>query len=160
MPWTDITRSEHRRDCQRYPSDLTDEEWTVVHPLVPPPRPGGRPRKTDMREVLNALLYIASGGIPWRMLPKDFPPVSTVRGYFYQWRSDGTLRAAVQIPAIGIIGCDFTADGRRALAGHMSEGTVRAWFVDTEDLVAAAKKKVSRGLTDAERERFADLLAK
>lgn len=91
MPWTDITRAEHRRDCPRYPSDLTDEEWTVLHPLVPPPRPGGRPRKTDMREVVNALLYIANGGIPWRMLPKDFPPVSTVRGYFYQWRSDGTL---------------------------------------------------------------------
>jgi putative transposase len=91
MPWTDITRAEHNRTNVRYPSDLTDEEWAVALPFVPPPRPGGRPRTTDMREVLNAVLYMAGGGIAWRMLPKDFPPVSTVRGYFYQWRNDGTL---------------------------------------------------------------------
>jgi len=91
MAWTDITRSEHSRKFNRYPSDLTDEEWAVAAPFVPPSRPGGRPRTTDMREVLNAILYMAGGGIPWRMLPKDFPPVSTVRGYFYTWGSDGTL---------------------------------------------------------------------
>ena len=91
MPWTDITRAEHNRKFTRYPSDLTDAEWAFVAPLIPLARPGGRPRTTDMREVLNAILYMAGGGIPWRMLPKDFPPVSTVRGYFYNWRSDGTL---------------------------------------------------------------------
>ena len=63
----------------------------MVVPFVPPGRGGGRPRTTDMREVLNAILYLAEGGIAWRMLPKDFPPVSTVRRYFYQWRDDGTL---------------------------------------------------------------------
>lgn len=91
MPWTVITRFEHKRTNARYPSDLTDEEWAVLSPLVPPARSGGRPRTTDMRDVLSAILYIAEGGVAWRMLPKDFPPVSTVRGYFYQWRNDGTL---------------------------------------------------------------------
>jgi len=91
MAWTDITRKEHSRKFDRYPSDLTDAEWAVVAPFVPPPRSGGRPRTTVMREVLNSILYLAQGGIPWCMLPKDFPPVSTVRGYFYCWRNDGTL---------------------------------------------------------------------
>ena len=89
MPWDDITRKQHKRDHLRYPSDLTDAEWAVVAPLIPPARRGGRPRTTDMRAVLNAILYIAGGGIQWRMLPKDFPPVSTVRGYFYSWRDAG-----------------------------------------------------------------------
>lgn len=91
VSWTDITRAEHNRNSDRYPTDLTDGEWAVVSPLVPRSRPGGRPRTSDMREVMNAILYIAGGGIPWRMLPRDFPPVSTVRGYFYRWRNDGTL---------------------------------------------------------------------
>jgi putative transposase len=91
MPWTDITRREHNRSLARYPSDLTDEEWAICLPFVPSSRAGGRPRTTDMREIFNAILYIAGGGIAWRMLPRDFPPLSTVRGYFYQWRNDGTL---------------------------------------------------------------------
>ncbi|WP_417426891.1 IS5 family transposase [Hoeflea sp.] len=91
VSWTDITRAEHSRQSDRYPTDLTDAEWAMALPLVPPSRAGGRPRTSDMREVMNAILYIAGGGIPWRMLPKDFPPVSTVRGYFYRWRNDGTL---------------------------------------------------------------------
>ena len=91
MAWTDITRREHTRDYVRYPSDLSDEEWVVVEKFIPPPRRGGRPRTTDMREVFNAILYIAQGGIPWSMLPQDFVPISTVRSYFYQWRGDGTL---------------------------------------------------------------------
>ena len=89
MPWDDITRKQHNRDDLRYPSDLTDEEWAVVAPLIPPAKRGGHPRTTDMRAVMNAILYIAGGGIQWRMLPKDFPPVSTVRGYFYSWRNAG-----------------------------------------------------------------------
>ncbi len=91
MAWTDITRKEHNRDYVRYPSDLNDEEWAVVEKFIPAPRSGGRPRTTDMREVFNAILYIAQGGIAWAMLPKSFVPISTVRGYFYQWRHDGTL---------------------------------------------------------------------
>ncbi len=94
MPWDDTARAEHNRDHLRYPSDLTDEEWAILAPLVPPAKPGGRPRETDMRAVVNGILYIASSGCQWRMLPKkDFPPVSTVRGYFYAWRNDGVWQS-------------------------------------------------------------------
>ena len=86
MPWNDTARVEHRRDCARYPSDLTDQEWALIAPLLPPAKPGGRPRTTDMRAVVEAILYIAASGCQWRMLPKDFPPMSTVQGYFYDWR--------------------------------------------------------------------------
>ena len=90
MPWNDTARIEHNRDALRYPSDLTDREWALVAPLLPLAKAGGRPRTTDLRAVVNAILYIASSGAQWRMLPKDFPPVSTVQGYFYAWR-DGRL---------------------------------------------------------------------
>ena len=82
----------HTRRYARYPSALTDNEWGVVVPFVPPGR-GNRssPYHRYAGKVLNAILYLAEGGIAWRMLPKDFPPVSTVRRYFYQWRDDGTL---------------------------------------------------------------------
>jgi len=73
----------------RYPTDLKDEEWAILEPLIPPPRPGGRPRTTDMREVVNAILYVLRGGIPWRMLPRDFPPWGTVYYYFRLWRITG-----------------------------------------------------------------------
>ena len=87
--WTDITREQHNRDELRYPSDLRDEEWAVIAPVFPPPRPGGRPRTTDLRAVVNALFYVATSGCQWRMLPKDFPPRSTVQRYFYEWRDSG-----------------------------------------------------------------------
>ena len=73
-----------------YPSDLTDEQWSLVEPLIPV-YPGGRPRKTSMREVVNAIFYILRTGCQWRFLPKDFPPKSTVWGYFDEWRTNGTL---------------------------------------------------------------------
>src|ERR1700730_15738018 len=77
---------------QRYPSDLTDEQWAVVESFIPI-YPGGRPRKTAMRDVLDAILYLLRTGCQWRYLPKDFPPKSTVWGYFDQWRHNGTLDA-------------------------------------------------------------------
>jgi putative transposase len=89
MPWDDVARCQHNRDHLRYPSDLTDTEWKIVEPFIPPAKPGGRPRTTDMREVVNAILYIGGSGCQWRALPKDFPPTSTVRGYFYDWRDAG-----------------------------------------------------------------------
>ncbi len=86
MAWDDTTRHDHRRLSARYPSDMTDREWAVIAPLLPSAKAGGRPRKTDLRAVMDAILYIASGGCQWRMLPRDFPPRSTVQGYFYNWR--------------------------------------------------------------------------
>ncbi len=79
MAWTEITRRQYRREGQRYASDLTDGEWALIAPHLPPPRRLGRPRTTDLRDVVDALLYMAATGRQWRMLPKDFPPYSTAR---------------------------------------------------------------------------------
>lgn len=73
-----------------YPSDVSDMEWEVVAPLLPAAKPGGRPRTTCLREVLNAIFYVSRGGIAWRMLPKDFPPHQTVYRFFRAWSKDGT----------------------------------------------------------------------
>jgi transposase len=75
---------------QHYPSDLTDPQWALVQPLIPRSS-GGRPRKTSMRDVLDAIFYLLRTGCQWRYLPQDFPPKSTVWGYFDRWRYDGTL---------------------------------------------------------------------
>jgi len=79
------------RNGPRYPSDLRDEEWALIEPTFPAARSGGRPRTTCLRKVMDAILYIASSGCAWRMLPKCFPPISTVRGYFYAWRDSRLL---------------------------------------------------------------------
>jgi putative transposase len=73
-----------------YPSDLSDHEWEILAPLIPPAKPGGRPRKWPMRKVLNATFYLLRSGCQWRMLPRGFPPWSTVHHYFRMWRLDGT----------------------------------------------------------------------
>src|SRR3954469_13391967 len=78
---------------QSYPSDVTDAQWALVQPHLPAAPVGGRPRKTDLRDVVNAILYILRAGCQWRYLPKDFPPKSTVWRYFDAWRKDGTLDA-------------------------------------------------------------------
>ena len=91
MAWTDTAREQHMREGPGYPSDLRDGEWALLEPLLPTARSGGRPRTTCLRKVMNAILYVASSGGAWRMLPKCFPPVSTVRGYFYAWRDSGLL---------------------------------------------------------------------
>ena len=70
----------------RYPTDLTDTQWAVLAPLIPAAKAGGRPRTTDMREVVNAVFYILRSGCQWRLLPKDFPPHQTVYDYFRCWR--------------------------------------------------------------------------
>lgn len=75
-----------------YPSDLTDLQWAILEPLIPPARPGGHPRTTDMREVINAILYLDRTEGQWRALPHDFPPWSTVWTYFRTWRNDGTWK--------------------------------------------------------------------
>jgi putative transposase len=78
-----------------YPSDLTDEQWVVLQPLIPLALPGGRPRTSDMREVLNTLFYQNRTGCQWEMLPHDLLPKSTVFDYFSQWRDDGTWQRLV-----------------------------------------------------------------
>ena len=89
--WTAETRAEHDRDDLRYPSDLTDEEWSLVEPLIPPAKRGGRKREVEMREVVNGVMYVLSTGCQWRYLPKDLPPRSTVHDYLTRWNDDGTI---------------------------------------------------------------------
>jgi len=74
---------------QRYPTDLNEGEWTILASLIPAAKPGGRPRTTDMREVVNAILYSLRSGCQWRMLPQEFPPHQTVYHYFRTWRCAG-----------------------------------------------------------------------
>ena len=87
--WTEITRPKYEREEQRYASDLTDAEWALIAPHMPAAKRLGRPRETELRAVVDAILYLARTGCQWRMLPKDFPPFTTVQGYFYDWRDDG-----------------------------------------------------------------------
>ena len=89
--WTNENRAKYKRDHLRSPSDVTDEECAHVEPLIPRARRGGRRRETDMREALNAIMYVLSTGCQWRYLPKDLPPRSTVYRYFFDWGRDGTL---------------------------------------------------------------------
>lgn len=154
--WTEITRKQYRRDGLRYASDMTDEEWAIIAPLLPPRRRLGRPRKVDLREVLNAILYVLATGCQWRALPKDFPPRSTVQGYFYGWRDDGVWHEAVArlvvrarhalgraaAVAAGIVDSQSVptteSGGPRGLdPGKRVKGRKRHIVVDTEGLLLA-----------------------
>src|SRR5215213_9333006 len=75
---------------RRYPSDLTDAQWRLLEPMLPVGKPGGRPRKHDLRDIMDAIRYVLRGGIAWRALPHEYPPWPTVYGYFRAWQRDGT----------------------------------------------------------------------
>ncbi len=83
--WTDENRARYDRSKLRYLSDLTDEEWAHVAPLIPKAKRGGNKRTVDVRAVLNGLMYVLSSGCQWRYIPKDLPPRSTVNDYFRRW---------------------------------------------------------------------------
>ncbi len=91
----EMWKPEHRRAAERrglrYPSDLTDAEWALAEPMIPPAKRGGRRREVNVREVLNAIFYVLSTGCQWQALPKDLPPKSTAHSYFMLWDWDGTL---------------------------------------------------------------------
>jgi putative transposase len=103
-----------------YPSDLTDEQWAILEPRIPPAKHGGAHRKVDIRRVVNGILYRNKAGCQWRMLPKDFPPWGTVYYYFAQWRDDGTLQRLN----------DFFREWVRVLAGR--ESTPSAGSTDSQ----------------------------
>src|SRR3974390_166166 len=88
---TTENRPRYTRDKLRYPSDLTEEEWMLVAPLIPPAKHGGRRRRVMVREVMNGAMYVLSTGCQWRYLPKDFPPPSTVHNYFAWWQGHPVL---------------------------------------------------------------------
>jgi transposase len=87
--WTETTRRQYGREDLRYASDVSDEEWVLIEDALPPAKKLGRPRTTELRAVVNALLYMLTTGCQWRQLPKEFPPFSTVQRFFYRWRDDG-----------------------------------------------------------------------
>lgn len=95
MPWTEITRAHYRREGLRFASDMTDAEWALIARRLPARRRLGRPRTTDLRKIVEAILYVLATGCQWRALPGDFPPRSTVQGYFYTWRDTGLWQRIV-----------------------------------------------------------------
>ena len=100
MAWTEITRAQYRRDDLEYASDLRDREWALIAPLMPERKRLGRPRRTDLRRVMEAILYIVTTGCQWRQLPRHFPPFTTVQGYFYRWIREGRWEAMNHILVI------------------------------------------------------------
>src|ERR1700759_2871949 len=97
MAWTEITRAKYQRDGRRYASDTADAEWALIEPHMPPSAPRGRTRQTSLRDVVNAIFYIAQSRCQCRMLPKDFPPYSRVRQCFSAWRAHGRWKTSNRI---------------------------------------------------------------
>jgi len=89
--WTPESRKQYERKGLRYPSDVTDGEWDVIKPMLPPARSGGRKRVVNLREIINGIFYILSTGCQWRSLPSDLPPRSTTYEYLRLWQWGGTL---------------------------------------------------------------------
>ena len=97
LMWTPTTRAQHKRDALRFASDLTDAEWAVLEPLLPPASPVGRPPAWPMRSIVEAIFYVLRSGCPWRMLPDCFPPRQTVYAWFAAWRDRGVFQALTHI---------------------------------------------------------------
>jgi transposase len=146
--WTDEARALHKQQGGRYPSDTTDTQWALLAPMIPPPRTGGRPRETDMRRVVDAILYVLRTGCQWRQLPKDFPARSTVYDYFWEWQRYGTLDRMLHAL---LMECR-EADGR--------EATPSAAVIDSQSVKSAEKggpRSIPRDTTRARRSRGASV---
>ena len=122
-----------------YPSDLTNEQWSIIEPLIPPAEPGGRHRKVNMREVVNGVLYLNRTGCSWRMLPHEFPPWGTVHYYYRRFRLDGSWQ---------IIHDKLREKARRQVG---KKPTPSAAILDSQSVKTAAPQKGGR--TDTTRAR-------
>ncbi len=122
-----------------YASDLTDEQWALVEPLIPPAEPGGRVRSVDMREVVNGILYLNRNGGAWRSLPHDFPPWGTVWYYFRRFRNDGTWTTIH----------DALREKVRIKAGRKTSPS--AAILDSQSVKTTEKRGIAAGTTRARR---------
>jgi len=122
-----------------YPSDLTDAQWSLIEGKIPPPKRGGRPRTVDMRQVVNAILYLVRSGCAWRMLPRDFPPWGTVHYYFWKWRRCGLWRKIH----------DALREDVRKREGR--EGSPSAAIVDSQSVKTTEKGGQSEATTPGKR---------
>jgi len=125
--WTKENRPRYNRDHLRYPSDLTDEAWALIEPLIPPAKHGGRKRAVNLRAVTNGVMYVLSTGCQWRAIPKDLPPRSTLFDYLDLWIYDGTLDRIHQV----------LYERCRKQAGRQAEPT--AAIIDSQSVKSAEK---------------------
>ena len=148
--WTAENRKYYDQRGLRYPSDLTDAEWALVEPLIPPAKRGGRRRTVDLREVMNGIFYVLSTGCQWRALPKDLPPRSTVNEYFKLWEWDGTLVRLHHVLFVMV----------RELSGKEASPTVA--IIDSQSAKGAEKggpALTHRAMTRAKRSRGASVIS-
>jgi transposase len=142
--WTNENRGRYDRSKLRYPSDLTDEEWALIGPLIPPAKKGGNKRTINERDVVDGVMYILSTGCQWAALPKDLPPRSAVNDYLHRWDDDGTLD---RIHHALYVKC-------RELAGR--EASPTAAIIDSQSVKSAEKGgslSILAGMTLARRSR-------
>ena len=135
--WTEQHRKIYQRGERRYPSDMTDGEWVRLEPLIPPAKPGGRPRETNMREAVNAILYLLRTGCPWRYLPREgFPPRSAVYNIFRNFQKAGVREAIWER-----LHMDLREDMGREDMGR--EASASAAIIDSQSLKPAEKGAVT-----------------
>ena len=142
--WTKENRARYDRSKLRYESDLTDGEWELVAPLIPPAKHGGAPRTVDEREIVNGIMYILSSGCQWRAIPKDLPSRSTLHAYLDRWDCDGTLE---RLHFALYVRC-------RELAGR--EASPTAAIIDSQSVKSAEKggvRLIRRGMIPGRRSR-------
>ncbi len=123
--WKPEHRAAADRGRLRYPSDLTDAEWALIEPLIPPAKHGGRKRTVDVREVLNGIFYVLSTGCQWTALPKDLPPKSTVYDYFDLWEWDGTLARIHHELYVAVPKCSSAPQASSSCVGAPEPGFAR-----------------------------------
>jgi len=148
--WTPEHRRAADRRGLRYPSDLIDEEWALVEPMIRPAKRGGRRRSVDVREVLNAIFYVLSTGCQWNALPRDLPPKSTVYDYLDMWDWDGTLARIHDALYVEV----------RERAGREASPSVA--IIDSQTAKAAAKggpRLTARATTQARKPRAASAIS-
>ena len=147
--WTPDHRLAADRRGLRYPSDLTDAEWALIAPLIPPAKRGGRKRTVVVREVVNAIFYVLATGCQWKALPKDLPPKSTAHSYFMLWDWSGTLEHIHDVLYAAV----------REAAGR--EASPSAAIIDLQTAKAAqkgAQRLIRRGSTREKKLRAASVM--